>query len=90
MDQLAGVDLSITNPAIWGPMVASIAAAFIFEIIVSGRAYKRLQDENIRLRAIIENVIPLGTAAIDRNSDALRDVLDVLEPPNARTRSRRN
>lgn len=88
VDQLSGIDLSITNPAIWGPMVASVIAAFIYEIVVSGRAYKRLQDENVRLKAINEAVIPLATTAIEKNTDALKNVLDVLEPP--RTRNRRN
>jgi hypothetical protein len=68
----AGTD--VTNPAIWGPG-AALVAAFLGRIIVPGWLYSRSEKENDRLRIIIEDrVIP----ALERSNDVLSQALELL------------
>lgn len=84
-----GGGLSVDDPIVLGPVAALIFAVFVTEVVVSGKAYRREVDENRRLRALTEKVVPLAeqmvTAARDLVS-ATRDsvaaqatITDVLE-----------
>ncbi len=81
--------LSIDDPLVLGPVAAFLFAVFVTEIVVSGKAYKREVEENKRLRALTERVVPLAEQMVTTARDlvdATRDsiaaqatVTDVLE-----------
>lgn len=90
-----GVDLlSITDPRVLGSIGAFIFLVFVYELVVSGRAYKRELEENARLRRIVETIIPLAekmTDAIEANTATVERLADVVEDKHkpSSTRSRR-
>lgn len=77
----AATGLSIDNPLVLGPIAAFIFTIFVSEVVVSGKAYRRMEAENARLRGIVEKVIPLSetmvtatqslTAAISQTADKI-------------------
>jgi hypothetical protein len=81
--------LSVDNPLVLGPIAAFIFAVFVTEIVVSGKAYRREVEENKRLRALTEKVVPLAEQMVTAARDlveATRDsiaaqatVADILE-----------
>jgi hypothetical protein len=81
--------LSVDNPLVLGPIAAFIFAVFVTEVVVSGKAYRREVEENRRLRALTEKVVPLAEQMVTTARDlvqATRDsvaaqatVADVLE-----------
>jgi hypothetical protein len=81
--------LSVDNPLVLGPIAAFIFAVFVTEVVVSGKAYRREVEENKRLRALTEKVVPLAEQMVSAAKDlvqATRDsvatqatVTDVLE-----------
>jgi hypothetical protein len=85
----SGGGLSVDNPLVLGPIAAFIFAVFVTEIVVSGKAYRREVEENKRLRALTEKVVPLAEQMVTTARDlvqATRDsvaaqatVTDVLE-----------
>jgi hypothetical protein len=52
-----GVDL---DPRVLGPLAAFVFLAFTFEVVVSGKAYKREVEENARLREMNAKIIPVA------------------------------
>lgn len=57
----SGADtLGIDNPFVLGPIAAFVFIVFTIEIVVSGKAYRREVEENRRLRALTEKVVPLA------------------------------
>lgn len=52
--------LSVSNPLVLGPIAAFVFTVFVTEVVVSGKAYRREVAENTRLRALVEQVIPLA------------------------------
>lgn len=71
---LADAGTSLTNPAIWGPG-AALVAAFIAKVVVPGWLYTRSEKENDRLRLLIEDrVIP----ALEKSNDVLAQALRMI------------
>jgi len=62
---MAEPTLDLTNPIVLGPLAGFIFAVFVYEVIVPGRSFRRLQEENKRLRQITENLVPLTARMVD-------------------------
>ncbi|MFI6512851.1 hypothetical protein ACIBCT_35065 [Streptosporangium sp. NPDC050855] len=81
--------LSLTNPIVLGPVVGFVFAVFVYEVIVPGKSYRREQEENARLRELVETVIPLtaklveiceqNTELIEKNTAAFHEVTAYLK-----------
>lgn len=52
--------LGIEDPRVLGPLAAFVFAVFIFEIVTPGKAYKRLQVENEKMREMLARLIPVS------------------------------
>ncbi|WP_156022947.1 hypothetical protein [Terracoccus sp. 273MFTsu3.1] len=52
-----GVDV---DPRVLGPLAAFVFLIFTFEVVVSGKAYKREVEENARLREMNAKIIPVA------------------------------
>lgn len=80
--------LSVDNPFVLGPIAAFVFIVFVMEIIVPGKAYRREVEENSRLRALIEKVVPLAetlvsiagemTAAMKENAQAFEHFVQFM------------
>ncbi|WP_188187637.1 hypothetical protein [Nonomuraea sp. SYSU D8015] len=80
--------LSLANPIVLGPIAGFIFAVFVYEVIVPGKTFRREQEENARLRELVETVIPLtaklvevceqNTELITRNTEAFHEVTALL------------
>lgn len=78
----SGSSLSFDNPIVLGPLAAFIFTVFVSEVVVSGKAYRREVEENTRLRAVAERVIPLAEEMVTvttETSETMRRVTDVLD-----------
>lgn len=64
--------LSIADPVVLGPVAAFIFLIFVTEVIVSGKAYRRLAEENDRLRSVAEKVVPIAEAMVATTSEMLQ------------------
>lgn len=68
--------------AVLSPLGALIFILFIAEIIVPGRAHKRVLEENARLNEAIQKVVPIAERALDgvaKNTTAVEEMAKVLE-----------
>lgn len=52
--------LGIEDPRVLGPLAAFVFAVFVFEIVAPGKAYKRLQVENEKMREMLAKVLPVS------------------------------
>lgn len=68
----SGSGLGIDNPLVLGPIAAFIFTVFVTEIIVPGKAYRREVEENTRLRALTEKVVPLAEQMVSATKDMLK------------------
>lgn len=64
--------LGIEDPLVLGPIAAFIFTIFVTEIIVPGKAYRREVEENKRLRALTEKVVPLAEQMVSATKDMLK------------------
>lgn len=91
--------LSIDSPLVLGPIAAFVFTVFVSEVIVPGKAYKREVEENNRLRALTEKVVPLAeqmvtatkeiVAATAAVTEVMEDAIEILAGDEARQRTRR-
>lgn len=63
--------LSVDNPFVLGPIAAFIFTVFVMEIIVPGKSYRREVEENVRLRTLVEKVVPLAEALVTTAADII-------------------
>ncbi|MDP9870356.1 MULTISPECIES: hypothetical protein [Streptosporangium] len=83
----------LTNPLFLGPLAAFVFLIFVNEIVVPGRAYRRVVDENARLSGVIETVVPIAQSMVDsakQNAAVLEDVVAVLEDVTTRLAEAKN
>jgi hypothetical protein len=90
----------LTDPLIFGPAIGLVLMllilairAFVREDIVPGKHAQRLQAENARLTQLVEVLIPLTermTSAVEKNTETLNDVLDIIDDSRHRARNRRS
>ncbi len=57
--------MGIEDPRVLGPLAAFVFAAFVFEIVVPGKAYKREAEENKRLREELARWLPVIEEVVD-------------------------
>ncbi len=72
----------LSNPWFLGPLAAFVFLIFTQEVVVPGKAYRRVVDENARLNGVIEQVVPVAQSMVEsakQNSAVLEDVVAVLE-----------
>ncbi|TKK84579.1 hypothetical protein FDA94_28535 [Herbidospora galbida] len=90
------VDLALTDPRVLGPVAAFIFVAFVFEIIVSGRAYRRVVAERDAARAVVDQLLPLAAQmakVLETNNTTLARVVTAVEdllndsPPRPKRRT---
>lgn len=57
--------LGIEDPRVLGPLAAFVFGVFVFEIVAPGKAYKRLQAENEKMREMLAKVIPVSEEMLE-------------------------
>lgn len=88
----SGSGIDVANPLVLGPIAGFVFIIFVMEVVVSGKAYRREVEENIRLRTLTEKVVPLAESMVTTTKDladvtkevtrVMDTVVDLLEEKN--------